>query len=251
MPLKFYCTEMSAIMKPLTRSGPGRSITLGHAEKADKEKNVSGMGERMMAETTWRLKGDYFENCNCTVLCPCIHDSRNAPTDGHCDVALAFHIQEGRCNDTALDRLNFLVAAWTPTVMGEGGWKTAMYIDEQANAAQRDALSHILSGDIGGPMQRWMRLTETFFGISYVPIDYTIEGKTRGVTIPDIIDFNVEGIQARGQEEVMTLTHTAHPVSASLALAKGTRSTYTDHGMRWDNTGRNGHYASFDWQWPV
>jgi hypothetical protein len=49
----------------------------------------------------------------------------------------------------------------------------------------------------------------------------------------------------------MTLTHTGHPVSATLALAKGTQSTYTDHGMQWDNTGRNGHYASFAWQWPA
>ncbi len=81
-----------------------------------------------MAEITWHLRGDYFENCNCTVLCPCIHDSGNAPTEGHCDVALAFHVEAGHVNETVLDGLNFLVAAWTPTVMGEGGWKTAMYI---------------------------------------------------------------------------------------------------------------------------
>lgn len=204
-----------------------------------------------MAETSWHLQGDYFENCNCTVLCPCIHDPRNAPTEGHCDVALAFHIQEGRFNTTVLDGLNFLVAAWTPTVMAEGGWKTAMYIDERANAAQREALGHILSGKMGGPMERWMRLTETFFGISYVPITYIMERKRRSVAIPNIIDFTIEGIQARGRDDVMILTNTAHPVSSSLALAKGTRSTYSNHGMHWDNTGRNGHYAAFAWKWPA
>lgn len=73
-----------------------------------------------MAETNWHLQGDYFENCNCTVLCPCIHDPRNAPTDGHCDVALAFHIESGRFNETTLDGLNFILAAWTPGVMGDG-----------------------------------------------------------------------------------------------------------------------------------
>jgi hypothetical protein len=61
----------------------------------------------------------------------------------------------------------------------------------------------------------------------------------------------VEGLQARGQQEVLTLTNTAHPVSASLALAHGTQSTYTDHGMQWDNTGKNAHYAAFHWQWPA
>ena len=35
-----------------------------------------------------------------------------------------------------------------------------------------------------------------------------------------------------------------------LALARGTASTYSDHGMTWDNTGKNGHYAPFEWSWP-
>ena len=56
-----------------------------------------------MAATTWYLKGDYFENCNCDVLCPCIHDVAAVPTQGHCDVALAFHIYDGRFDTTALD----------------------------------------------------------------------------------------------------------------------------------------------------
>jgi hypothetical protein len=204
-----------------------------------------------MAEVSWSLRGDYFENCNCEVLCPCIHNPRAAPTAGHCDVGLAFHIDTGRFNDTALDGLNFLIVLWTPTVMADGHWKTAVYIDERADARQRDALSQILSGTMGGPAERWMRLTETFLGTRYVPMTYTREGKTRRVTIPEVIDCTIEGIQARGQQDVMTLTNTAHPVSASLALAQGIGSTYTDHGMHWDNTGKNAHFAPFHWQWPA
>jgi hypothetical protein len=173
------------------------------------------------------------------------------PTAGHCDVALAFHIDAGRFNDTVLDGLNFLVVLWTPGVMSDGNWKTAVYIDTRANTLQREALVQILSGTMGGPAERWRRLTENFLGIRDVPITYTREGKTRRVTIPNIIDFQVEGLQARGQQEVMTLTNTAHPVNSTLALAKGTGSTYTDHGMSWDNTGKNAHYATFAWQWPA
>jgi hypothetical protein len=164
-------------------------------------------------------------------------------------VALAFHVESGQFNDTALNGLNFILAAWTPGVMGDGGWKTAIYIDERADETQRQAFEQILSGNMGGPMERFSRMTETFLGTRYVPIAYTQAGKTRSVTIPGVIDFNIEGIQARGQDEVMTLTHTGHPVSATLALAVGTKSTYSDHGMNWDNTGRNGHFAPFDWQW--
>jgi hypothetical protein len=40
-----------------------------------------------------------------------------------------------------------------------------------------------------------------------------------------------------------------HPVAPDkLALAVGADgSTFTDHGMRWDNSGKNGHYAPISW----
>jgi hypothetical protein len=45
-----------------------------------------------MADAPWSLKGEYFESCNCEILCPCIVQGTGArPTEGHCDVALAFH----------------------------------------------------------------------------------------------------------------------------------------------------------------
>ena len=47
----------------------------------------------------WQLSGDYFENCNCNVVCPCLV-SKNAPltarpTEGECNVALIFDIDTG------------------------------------------------------------------------------------------------------------------------------------------------------------
>jgi hypothetical protein len=120
-----------------------------------------------------------------------------------------------------------------------------------ADEQQREALGRILSGELGGPAERWMRLTGNFLGIKYVPIAYVAQGRARSVSIPEIMDFNVEGIMAgRRAEEPMRLVNTGHPVNADLALAKGTRSTYTDHGMSWDNTGKNGHYSAFEWRWP-
>ncbi|PON10877.1 hypothetical protein C2W62_47760, partial [Candidatus Entotheonella serta] len=56
-----------------------------------------------------------------------------------------------------------------------------MYIDERADDAQRQAFDQILSGDMGGPMARFSRMTETFLGTRYVPITYTQAGKTRSV----------------------------------------------------------------------
>ncbi len=205
-----------------------------------------------MADDRWHLKGDYFENCNCEVLCPCIIGGGPAvPTEGHCDVGFAFHVEEGDLNGVSLNGLSFVVIAYTPGIMSEGNWSTAVYIDRMADEQQREALGRILSGGLGGPAERWMRLTGNFLGIKYVPIAYVAQGRARSVSIPEIMDFHVEGIMAgRRAKEPMRLVNTGHPVNADLALAKGIRSTYTDHGMSWDNTGKNGHYSTFEWRWP-
>ena len=204
-----------------------------------------------MTTNRWRLRGEYFESCNCDVLCPCIVRGTTVdPTYGHCDVALAFHIDEGEFNGASLGGLNFVAANYTPGPMADGNWTSSLYADERANPEQRAALEQILSGKMGGPAERWMQMTTNFMGITYVPIDFKVEGKVHSVAIPNIMDFAVEPVMARGQSEAMQLLNTGHPANRDLYLAKGSRGSYTDHGMRWDNTGKNGHYASFDWHWP-
>ena len=204
-----------------------------------------------MTTQRWSLKGDYFESCNCDILCPCILPvSPGTPTEGHCDVGLAFHIEEGDFDGVVLGGLNFVVASYTPGRMGAGNWTTAFYVDERASLEQRRAMERILSGDMGGPMSRWMRLTTDFRGTKYCSITYESKGRNRRVSIPGVMDFSVEGIRAGRRRGVMRLENTNHPVNSTLALAQGTANTYTDHGMTWDNTGKNAHYAAFAWSWP-
>ena len=93
-------------------------------------------------------------------------------------------------------------------------------------------------------------MTTDFRGIQYVPIDFKVEGRTRSVSIPGIVDFNVEGIVKPGQDDALLLMNAGHPANRDVYMAKATRATYTDNGMIWDNTGKNGHYATFDWHWP-
>ena len=95
-----------------------------------------------------------------------------------------------------------------------------------------------------------MRLTGNFLGITHTRIDYMAEGRSRSVAIPEIMDFRVEGITAGRNTEPIWLENTAHPVNSSVALARGIHNTYADHGLRWDNTGKNGHYSAFEWRSP-
>ena len=40
--------------------------------------------------TQWQINGEYFENCNCKVVCPCLVSAQapltSTPTEGDCHV---------------------------------------------------------------------------------------------------------------------------------------------------------------------
>ena len=92
-----------------------------------------------MAE--WHFSGDYFENCNCSVVCPCLVSKAapltSRPTEGVCDVAFIIHVETGRYDGVALDGLNVALAIHAPGPMAEGNWSVAAYIDQRASSAIR------------------------------------------------------------------------------------------------------------------
>ena len=156
----------------------------------------------MTTNASWTLKGEYFENCNCEVLCPCIVQGTGIdPTDGHCDVAFAFHITDGQFNGVSLNGLNFVAACLTPGPMEAGNWTSPSTSTSAPIPSNGKPWNRSLSGRMGSPAERWLAMTTDFKGIKYVPIDFKIEGKTRSVTIPNILSFNVEGITKRNQPD--------------------------------------------------
>jgi hypothetical protein len=206
----------------------------------------------MASPTKWRLSGDYFENCNCDVVCPCLVSAQPPlaarPTQGVCDVALFFHIEQGSYGELSLDGLNVALIAHAPGPMADGNWTLAAYIDERAGDQQTAALGAIFSGADGGPMAAFAPLVGTNLGAKKVPITYAIAGKSRSAEIPGVLHMAVAPLPTMHPSgEIWTAL--GHPVAPDrLALAVGAQnSTFADHGMRWDNSGKNGHYAPINW----
>ncbi len=203
-----------------------------------------------MTGPAWQIAGEYFESCNCEVLCPCLLSRAQArPTEGHCDVVVAFHVDSGRSGDTILDGLNAVLAIYTPGVMALGDWTVASYVDERATPDQRHVLEAIFSGQAGGPLGRLGPLISKRMPTRAVPITFSIQGRRRSVEIPGIVEVTVEGIEGAGKQEVW-LDNVAHFAARRLAAARGTSSRYRDHAFTFDNSGRNGHYAPIRWAGP-
>lgn len=205
------------------------------------------------ASPTWSITGEYFENCSCTLVCPCIFSGNapftSEPTEGACEVTFAFHIDRGAFGETSLDGLNLALMARIPGPMIDGNWQVALYVDERANDAQSQALQAIFSGAAGGTMGAFVGLIGEVLGVRSVPIRYSVEGKRRAVEIPDIMSMAVRPMQSAMGEDVEMIAVNAHPFAPDgVVMAVGEPGyRLTDYGMQWDNSGRNGHYAPIRW----
>ncbi|HEU5346060.1 MAG TPA: DUF1326 domain-containing protein [Ktedonobacterales bacterium] len=204
------------------------------------------------AAQTWRISGDYFENCNCDVVCPCLISPlplmTATPTQGACEVMLGFHVNQGSFGDVTLDDLNVALLLRTPGPMAEGNASVAAYIDERADDRQRQALQAIFTGAVGGPMGLLAPLVTQVLGVSFAPISFSKDGPRRMMVVEGKGRIAVHGLPSATPDDAPWIAN-VHPFNpAGLALAVGDAgSGWADYGMRWDNAGKNGHYAPIQW----
>lgn len=199
----------------------------------------------------WRIKGDYFENCNCDVHCPCTASGLQArPTNGDCRVVFAVHVDEGNFDNVRLDGLNWVLALRTPDVMSRGNATAALYLDDRATPEQAQALGTIVSGQAGGVPQMIGQMIpiSTFLGTRQVPIAFQKDGLKRSVRVGGIGEIAIEAYSGVDGGPV-TIGNVLHPFAENntLTLGAASRSAFADYDFTWDNSGKNAHYSAFEW----
>jgi hypothetical protein len=205
-----------------------------------------------MSDSNWELSGEYMESCNCDYLCPCVFTNPQGPaTHEHCTAALIFRIDKGQSGGVALDGLAFALVLRSGQVMADGNWVLGCVVDERANEAQRRALTAIVSGQVGGtPGRIHSALVSDFRGVVFKPIDFHMDGLKRSVSIPDVVSFEIAGVEPRNNNgQPMYIDNTSHPANRRLALAQAQELHVQGFGLALDMTGKgnNGHFAPFAW----
>jgi hypothetical protein len=210
----------------------------------------------------WIIEGDYFDGCNCKSICPCIFALD--PTEGDCKGLAAWHIEKGHFtnwtnndrnsnssdNSINLANLNVVISVRAPGNMLTGSkWKIALYLDEKANNDQKEALTKIFTGQAGGEFFAEMlsRVGE-ILGTRSVPIEFNIEGKKRRkIKIPSIAEMEIEGLAGSNPDIEPKVVNPAFSNTPGIdpIIARSTRHTYNDHGLEWDNSGKNAFYSRF------
>jgi hypothetical protein len=132
-------------------------------------------------------------------------------------------------------------------LLGQSG--RYLYLDEKANNDQKDALTKIFTGRVGGEFfAEILPLIGEILGIKSVPIEFNIEGKKRRkIKIPYIVEMEIEGLTGSDPNVESKVINPAFSNTPGYdpIIARSVRHTYKDHGLEWDNSGRNAFYSRF------
>jgi len=184
---------------------------------------------------SWSLKGEYAESCNCDLMCPCIF--LQPPTKGFCEAMLVWDISKGNLGDVKLDGLK--VSAWlhAPSVLTDGGFQLALYIDENADDAQAKAIEELWGGKHGGHLGVIASLVGKVIGVKKAAIEYKMDGNSKTLNVSGAGGFNMGGVESGDGKVAQCNFHPlainpGYPVDVNLT----TSQEYSDHGRTWNTT---------------
>jgi len=107
-----------------------------------------------IAPIDWRVRGSYFEGCNCEAICPCrsVGGRPGGPSSfGECFGALSWHIHTGHADDLDLSDLRAVLSIrYYDRVQPSTPWEVVLYVEDRAHDDQLGAIADIFLGRAGG-----------------------------------------------------------------------------------------------------
>src|SRR3954469_7715070 len=182
---------------------------------------------------SWSLKGRYFENCSCDVVCPCTASLSLGADYDRCQVVLVFHVDDGEIEGVDVSGLTVAAVGDTPQVMTDGNWRLGMLIDASASDEQADKLGALFGGQLGGPMEGLAPLIGEMLGVERVQMKFESQngrhslviGEYGSLEVEDVVPFGVEtGTPARR-------VGVSHPANTELTVGKAGASQVSVFGL--------------------
>lgn len=111
-------------------------------------------------------------------------------------------------------------------------------------------MTKIFSGRAGGFFAAAANLIGEVLGIKSVPIEFAVDGKRRKLRIPALLELETEGVSDSNTQQESVLVNPDFTIAPDFdpVIARSTKHTYSDHGLQWDNSGRNGFYSKFKYE---
>jgi hypothetical protein len=146
---------------------------------------------------SWRIRGTYFESCNCDAICPCrridgVPGGRS--THGICNGVLSWLIEEGEADGTDLSGLPVALALRYSDDEPGSPWTWVLYLDARAAEEQRAALEGIFTGRLGGDAEShfpWVWKASELVAVRPVEIDVDHTRRRQRLRIRDRVSIRI------------------------------------------------------------
>lgn len=216
------------------------------------------MPDTTTAIPAWHLAGEWFDTCKCNVPCPC--EFAEPPTYGDCEGVLVWRIREGNFGDVRLEGLNVLMlGSFVGNVWAEhSDAYAAVFFDERADDAQREALQTIFGGQAGSwPAEMMSMIGAELRGIEVAPIEVEIDedlGSWRA-RVGDRVEARAEALTGpttpKGARVQMTNMPGSETGPGGVATwGRATTNRVDAFGFDWNWDGRSSKHITFDWAGP-
>lgn len=188
----------------------------------------------------WRLNGTIIIACNCDWGCPCNFNAR--PSRGNCEGGWVWTIAEGQIAEVSVNGLCIAVYADWPGAIHEGGGSAVCYVDDRADDAQRDALTRLLRGQIGGPWGIFINTYE-LRGPEPARFDLDLAGYDTRIRIGDSVELQLQKIRNPvTQAEVHPEMILPEGLVVKTGRLAASRHFHVSDGIQYDHSGQ---YAAF------
>jgi hypothetical protein len=146
---------------------------------------------------SWRIRGSYFESCNCDAICPCrringVPGGRS--TYGVCMGVLSWLIEDGAADDTDVSGLSVAMAVRYSDDEPSSPWTWILYLDARGSRRQRAALEGIFTGRLGGDAKShfpWAWKSSELIAVRPVEIDVDHTRQRQRLRIRDHVSVRI------------------------------------------------------------
>jgi hypothetical protein len=193
----------------------------------------------------WKLSGRVLISCNCDWGCPC--NFQAPPSRGKCEGGWVWAIEQGHVGDVRVDGLRIALYSDWPGAIHEGGGRAVCYMDERADDAQRDALTRLLRGQLGGP---WGIFSNTYQLEGPEPARFELElaDYNSRVRIGDAVELE---LQTMRNPVTQAEVHPEMVLPEGLVLKRGklaaSKVFKVSDGIAYDHSGQYAAFGGFEY----
>ncbi|MPZ34713.1 MAG: DUF1326 domain-containing protein [Rhodospirillales bacterium] len=150
----------------------------------------------------YALKGEFLEVCDCWTICPCW--TGRAPDEDVCTGVFAWIIEDGRIDGVDVGGLAVVSASTHAGNRADAHQRVQLFVSEDADDAQVQALAGAFGGLYGGPLGELGNILGDLVGVARAPIEIDFAQRRAKLTVGRSIAVDTKTILGPN-DEPMTL----------------------------------------------